>query len=137
VATAPQLTPQQLEEQAYLESGYSASSGVDATLLNTPSLPSTNAIIENLDNLQLPATQSVFSPDYTDYLIAGQPTTTTGGGVTQILAGVPTVATSSDDLTGSFSLFGLPTLPSVMIVAAAYVLLLNYKPSSSSRKGKK
>jgi hypothetical protein len=107
--------------QLYLQSGLTASSGVDAALLNAPNIAPTNAITEQLTNLQLPATQSLFAPaDYWDYttpqMLSQDPMQS---GITA--TGDATGAAST--LSGAFSLFGLDSTTSWLIVGGALLLL--------------
>lgn len=109
MATAP-ISPL----QQYLQSGYSASSGVDAALLNATAgnLP-TNAINEQLQNLQLPADSSLFAPqDSEDYM--------------PLVEG-PITATATSPA-AAFSLFGLdPVSSGIIVLAGAYLLFGSHR----------
>lgn len=101
--------------QQYLQSGYSASSGVDSALLNAgPGALPTNALSDQLTNLQLPADASLFSAQSTwDYapLIAGPITASPGA-----IGAAP------------FSIFGLdPVSSGILILIGAYLLFANHR----------
>jgi hypothetical protein len=140
--TPAPLTPQQLLEQQYLQSGYSASSGVDAELLaaNPATNAPTNAITEQLENLTLPETQSLFEPqdywDYTNYNSLSQnPAYASIGATNDATGSVASTAVigSVESSLESFSLFGLGPVESWLIVAGVIYLVA----SKTKHKGHK
>lgn len=134
MSTTP--TPPPSPEQLYLQSGFDASSGVDAALLDAApgTNITTNAITEQLQNLQLPATQSLFEPadywDYTNYAALSQSPAYSGITATGDTTGATYAVPSSAEATlESFSLFGLGPVESWLIVAGAIYLLLGKSKS--------
>jgi hypothetical protein len=111
----------------YLQSGLTASSGVDAALLNAgPSggnMGAGNVLTEEMQNLALPANQSLFSPasywDYTNPAQYSQDPTVVGITATGTTTGASAIATALS----SFSLFGLSTPLSLLLVAGVVLLL--------------
>lgn len=126
---AQPLTPEQL----YVQSGLTASSGVDAALLTADAGANTvtNAITEQLQNLDLPAYESTFLPaSYWD-------TAAVGTGMPDGYAGITTaqddtVSAATNVLTG-FSLFGLPAAESWLIAGGVLWLLLRKRSHGGRR----
>ena len=134
--TPAPLTLQQQLEQQYLQSGYSASSGVDAELLaaNPATNMPTNAITEQLENLSLPETQSLFDPadywDYTNPATLSQSPLTAGITATDDVtgnAGTTGITGSVESSLESFSLFGLGPVESWLIVAGVIFVVMRGK----------
>jgi hypothetical protein len=79
----------------YLQSGYSASSGVDSALLNAGPQTSSNVLTEEMQNLQLPAYESLFTPvNYWDTVAVQSPTFSNYGAIDA--AGEVVTSTAAD-----------------------------------------
>lgn len=120
----------------YLQSGYAASSGVDAALLNasaTANMP-TNALDEQLANLQLPAYESNFLPaDYWDYT---NPATLSHDPMQSAITATGDAAGSSALAAGleTFSLFGLGPMESWLIVGAVAYYVFGASKTHGGRR---
>jgi len=127
--------------QLYLQSGLTASSGVDAALLNAPAGGNapTNALTEQMQNLQLPAYESAFLPadywDYTNPATLSQDPMQAGITATGDATGVTAASGSLEAALESFSLFGLGAVESWLLVAAGVFLLMGHKNSGNRRGG--